>query len=137
SRATATKRPWPWPAKPGAPGSAASCDSWSSRKKTRPQALYGAWLGVFSQSLPNDPDIAVAARDLERTFHIGENRIDVLRGVSLEVRRGETLFLVGPSGAGKTSLLYTLAGLERPNAGEVLINGRSLYSLSRREQARV
>ncbi len=92
---------------------------------------------MFSQSLPNDPDIAVAARDLERTFHIGENRIDVLRGVSLEVRRGETLFLVGPSGAGKTSLLYTLAGLERPNAGEVLINGRSLYSLSRREQARV
>ncbi len=86
---------------------------------------------------PPENDIAVAAKSVVRTFQIGENRIEVLRGVSLEVRRGETLFLVGPSGAGKTSLLYTLAGLERPNEGEVLLDGRSLYRLGRREQARV
>ncbi|HQZ26961.1 MAG TPA: ABC transporter ATP-binding protein [Verrucomicrobiales bacterium] len=72
-----------------------------------------------------------------RTFEIGENRIEVLKGVSLTVKHGETLFLVGPSGAGKTSLLYTLAGLERPNQGDVIINGRSLYKLGRREQANV
>ncbi len=84
-----------------------------------------------------DPDAAVSARGLVRTFHIGENDIEVLKGVSLDVRRGETLFLVGPSGAGKTSLLYTLAGLEKPNEGEVFIDGQSLYKLSRREQARV
>lgn len=83
------------------------------------------------------PDIAVSARDVYRTFQIGDNRIEVLKGVTLDVRQGETLFLVGPSGAGKTSLLYTLAGLEKPNEGEVLINGRSLYRLSRSEQARV
>lgn len=83
------------------------------------------------------PDIAVSARDVFRTFEIGDNRIEVLKGVTLDVRQGETLFLVGPSGAGKTSLLYTLAGLEKPNEGEVLINGRSLYRLSRSEQARV
>ncbi len=84
-----------------------------------------------------DSEIAVSARQVVRTFRIGDNRIEVLKGVSLDVRRGETLFLVGPSGAGKTSLLYTLAGLEKPNEGEVLIDGRSLYRLSRREQARV
>lgn len=72
-----------------------------------------------------------------RTFQIGENRIEVLKGVSLTVDHGETLFLVGPSGAGKTSLLYTLAGLERPNEGDVIINGQALYGLGRREQARV
>ena len=72
-----------------------------------------------------------------RTFQIGENRIEVLKGVSLTVDHGETLFLVGPSGAGKTSLLYTLAGLERPNEGDVIINGQTLYGLGRREQARV
>jgi len=82
-------------------------------------------------------DIAVSARNVVRTFQIGENRIEVLRGVTLEVHQGETLFLVGPSGAGKTSLLYTLAGLEKPNEGEVLINGQSLYRLARREQSRV
>lgn len=81
--------------------------------------------------------VAVEARDIVRTFHIGENRIEVLKGVSLTVHQGETLFLVGPSGAGKTSLLYTLAGLEKPNEGDVVINGRSLYRLGRREQARV
>ena len=76
--------------------------------------------------------VAVEARDIVRTFHIGENRIEVLKGVSLTVNHGETLFLVGPSGAGKTSLLYTLAGLEKPNEGDVVINGRSLYRLGRR-----
>lgn len=84
-----------------------------------------------------DSEVAVEARGVVRTFEIGENRIEVLKGVSLTVKHGETLFLVGPSGAGKTSLLYTLAGLERPNEGDVIINGRSLYKLGRREQANV
>ncbi len=97
-----------------------------------------AWLRVSEQrSNPSPQGAAVEARGIVRTFHIGDNRIEVLKGVSLTVQHGETLFLVGPSGAGKTSLLYTLAGLERPNEGEVVINGRSLYQLGRRSQARV
>jgi putative ABC transport system ATP-binding protein/lipoprotein-releasing system ATP-binding protein len=88
--------------------------------------------------MPTTPsNVAVSAKDVVRTFQIGENRIEVLKGVTLDVHHGETLFLVGPSGAGKTSLLYTLAGLEKPNAGEVLINGQSLYRLGRKEQAHV
>ena len=82
-------------------------------------------------------EMAVEARDIVRTFEIGDNKIEVLRGVSLEVQHGEKLFLVGPSGAGKTSLLYTLAGLEKPNQGQVFIDGESLYKLPRREQAKV
>jgi predicted ABC-type transport system involved in lysophospholipase L1 biosynthesis ATPase subunit len=89
------------------------------------------------RSHQTDSGVAVEARGIVRTFEIGENRIEVLKGVSLTVHHGETLFLVGPSGAGKTSLLYTLAGLERPNDGDVIINGRSLYKLGRREQANV
>ena len=82
-------------------------------------------------------EMAVEARDIVRTFEIGDSKIEVLRDVSLEVQHGEKLFLVGPSGAGKTSLLYTLAGLEKPNQGQVFIAGESLYKLSRREQAKV
>ena len=89
------------------------------------------------RSHPSARGAAVEARGIVRTFQIGENRIEVLKGVSLSVNHGETLFLVGPSGAGKTSLLYTLAGLERPNEGDVIINGQALYGLGRREQARV
>lgn len=80
---------------------------------------------------------AIEAREIVRTFQVGDRRIEVLKGVTLSVAKGEKMFLVGPSGAGKTSLLYTLAGLEKPNGGEVMVEGRSLYRLGRHEQARV
>ncbi len=69
------------------------------------------------------------AVDLRRSFKIGRNKIDVLKGISLDVVAGESVFLCGASGAGKTTLLYTLAGLERPEAGEVFLEGTSLYKL--------
>ena len=73
-------------------------------------------------------EIHLSARDIRRSFTIGKRRIDVLRGVSLDVRRGESVFMVGASGAGKTTLLYTMAGLERPESGTVTFEGRPLYS---------
>jgi predicted ABC-type transport system involved in lysophospholipase L1 biosynthesis ATPase subunit len=72
-------------------------------------------------------DIQLAAHDLHRSFKIGARRIEVLRGISLEVKRGESLFLCGVSGAGKTTLLYSLAGLEKPEFGEVFLDGQRLY----------
>jgi len=80
---------------------------------------------------------AIEAINVVRTFKIGNRLIEVLRGVSLSVQKGEKLFLVGPSGAGKTSLLYTLAGLECPNQGEVRIDGQSLYRLKKSKQASI
>ncbi len=73
------------------------------------------------------PEAQLIARDLRRSFQIGRRRIEVLCGVSLEVRHGESIFLCGASGAGKTTLLYTLAGLERPESGEVEFEGQQLY----------
>ncbi len=67
------------------------------------------------------------AVDLRRSFRIGDKRIEVLRGVSLDVAHGESIFICGASGAGKTTLLYTLAGLERPESGRVIFEGRELY----------
>src|SRR5213075_1710366 len=69
----------------------------------------------------------LVARDLHRSFRIGSRRIEVLRGISMEVAYGEAVFLCGASGAGKTTLLYTLAGLERPESGTVEFQGRRLY----------
>ena len=85
---------------------------------------------------PSANEIHLAAKDLRRSFSIGERKIEVLRGVSLEVRRGESVFIVGKSGAGKSTLLYTLAGLERPEGGAVVFEGRQLYS-SESEEAQV
>lgn len=73
--------------------------------------------------------------NLHRAFRVGPKVIEVLKGVDLTVKRGERLFLCGSSGAGKTSLLYTLAGLERPNEGQVIVDGQSLYDLPSHKQA--
>src|SRR5882762_4264376 len=79
----------------------------------------------------------LAANDLRRSFQIGRRRIEVLRGISLEVAYGEAVFLCGASGAGKTTLLYTLAGLERPESGTVEFEGRRLYEGGESTQARI
>ena len=76
------------------------------------------------------------ARDLFQSFRIGSRRIEVLRGISIEVAYGEIIFICGASGAGKTTLLYTLAGLERPESGTVEFEGRNLYTGSSASQAR-
>jgi predicted ABC-type transport system involved in lysophospholipase L1 biosynthesis ATPase subunit len=79
----------------------------------------------------------LSARDIRRSFRIGSRKVEVLRGISLDVQAGEALFLCGVSGAGKTTLLYTLAGLERPEAGEVVFEGHKLYSRGSSEDARI
>ena len=79
----------------------------------------------------------LSARGLQRSFRIGGNRIQVLRGIDLDLAPGETVFLCGASGAGKTTLLYTIAGLETPEAGSVEFEGRSLYSISGNALARL
>jgi predicted ABC-type transport system involved in lysophospholipase L1 biosynthesis ATPase subunit len=79
----------------------------------------------------------IVARDLRRSFKIGPRTIEVLRGISTEIQRGEAVFLCGASGAGKTTLLYTLAGLERPESGTVEFDGMRLYEGGEAMQARI
>src|SRR5947199_6440522 len=78
----------------------------------------------------------LVACDLFQSFRMGARRIDVLRGISMQISPGEAVFLSGASGAGKTTLLYTPAGLERPEAGTVEFEGRNLYNGSSASQAR-
>lgn len=90
--------------------------------------------------MANAPRMAssqLVARDLQRSFRIGSRRIEVLRGISLDVNEGEAVFLCGASGAGKTTLLYTLAGLERPESGTVEFEGRRLYEGSTASQSKL
>src|SRR6266705_77498 len=79
----------------------------------------------------------LVARDLFQSFRMGARRIEVLRGISMDIAHNEAVFLSGASGAGKTTLLYTLAGLERPESGTVEFEGRRLYSGSSTTQARL
>lgn len=77
----------------------------------------------------------IRGTDLHRSYSIGKKQVEVLHGLSLHVKRGERVFLCGPSGAGKTTLMYTLAGLEPPQQGEVVVDGQNIYALSLRKRA--
>ena len=78
----------------------------------------------------------IHATNLHRSYSIGKKQVEVLHGLDLHINRGEKVFLCGPSGAGKTTLMYTLAGLEQPLQGQVLIDGTDIYALSLKERAR-
>ncbi len=69
-------------------------------------------------------------REIVRTFRQGNDRLEVLRGASLSLAAGETVALTGPSGAGKSTFLHVAGLLERPDSGEVLVNGRACSALA-------
>jgi predicted ABC-type transport system involved in lysophospholipase L1 biosynthesis ATPase subunit len=73
----------------------------------------------------------LTARGLRQTYELGAERLEILRGIDLEVVRGEVLFLRGASGAGKSTLLYILAALEHPRDGSVEFEGEQLLKLGR------
>jgi putative ABC transport system ATP-binding protein len=77
---------------------------------------------------------AVELRQLSKTYREGDAERVVLRGVSLSIARGEIVVLVGRSGSGKSTLLNLVAGIDRPTAGSVAVNGTDLTNLD--EQAR-
>ena len=76
----------------------------------------------------------LSLRDVRRTFLQGDRRLDVLRGVTLDLRAGEIVALVGQSGSGKSTLLHIAGLLERPDGGDVLVDGRAASSQSDRER---
>jgi putative ABC transport system ATP-binding protein len=75
----------------------------------------------------------VAAHDVARRFGEGESAVDALRGVSLDVPRGELTAVMGPSGSGKSTLMHILAGLDTPTAGRVEIDGREITGMDDHE----
>ncbi len=71
----------------------------------------------------------IRTRDLRKTYHLGEVDVHALRGVSLEVPKGEFLAVVGPSGSGKSTLFHILGGLTQPTSGSVVVDGEDLAQL--------
>jgi len=75
--------------------------------------------------------------NIRKSYTDTDRRIEVLKGVGLEVAHGETVAIVGPSGAGKSTFLHIVGGLDAPDAGEVMIEGRDIYRLNDAERAAI
>src|SRR5688572_32648184 len=78
----------------------------------------------------------VRVREVHKHFTRGSERIDVLKGVNLEIPKGDFVALMGPSGSGKTTLLNLIGGLDTPNGGSLVVDGRRIDRLSSGELAR-
>src|SRR5260370_17121614 len=80
---------------------------------------------------------ALEAIEVEKTVRLGGERIRILRGISLRIRHGEFVALMGPSGSGKSTLLGIIAGLDNPSRGRVLVDGVDITRMREGQLARI
>ena len=81
--------------------------------------------------------IVLEARGVRKSFHQGPKEVRVLENINMTLVAGESLAIVGASGAGKSTLLHILGGLDRPDVGEVLIEGASMWGLKAAERGKI
>jgi len=74
-------------------------------------------------------EIILSAKGLRKTYVMGSRSLEVLKGVDVEILRGDFVALRGASGTGKSTLLHLIGGLDTPNAGEIIFNGRQISGL--------
>ncbi|WP_180083892.1 lipoprotein-releasing ABC transporter ATP-binding protein LolD [Acinetobacter sp. YH12145] len=79
-------------------------------------------------------NLVLDAQNITKSFTDGKSTVDVIRGLSLQVKVGEFVSIVGSSGSGKSTLLHVLGGLDRPTSGQVLINGQRFDTLGEAER---
>jgi putative ABC transport system ATP-binding protein len=77
----------------------------------------------------------VQVKDVTKSFPVGDGEITILKGISFEVRTGEFVSIVGPSGNGKSTLLNMITGIDRPSGGEVIVTGREVHRMSENQLA--
>ena len=92
---------------------------------------------VSSRNIKLNEDIIVSAVDLGKTVETSEGQLTILKGISLEIKKSETVAIVGASGSGKTTLLSLLAGLDMPSRGSISLGQYEISSLDEEMRANV
>ena len=82
-------------------------------------------------------DWVIEANDVTKVYQMGEIEVHALRGVSLRVKRGEVIAIMGPSGSGKSTLMNIIGCLDRPTSGSYILDGRTIADLSDDELAEI
>src|SRR5579884_3653262 len=81
--------------------------------------------------------VVMDVRAITKSLPLGHDRIDILHGISFQIRGGEFIAIVGPSGSGKSTLLGIIAGLDNPTSGQVLIDGVDITHMTEGKLAEV
>ncbi|MGC1401491.1 MAG: ATP-binding cassette domain-containing protein, partial [Thermodesulfobacteriota bacterium] len=79
----------------------------------------------------------IELRDIQKTYHLGEVDLPVLKGISLNIARGELVALMGASGSGKSTLMNIIGCLDRPTSGEYWIDGHQVSWTTAKDRARL
>ncbi len=85
----------------------------------------------------SDAALSLSCKDLHKRYMEGPSEVEVLKGISLEVARGERVAVVGASGSGKSTLLHLLGGLDQPTSGAVFIGGEDLSAMGDADRGRL
>jgi putative ABC transport system ATP-binding protein len=80
-------------------------------------------------------EIVIQVQDLHKTYDLGETQVHALRGVTLEIRRGEFVAIMGASGSGKSTFMNILGCLDKPSSGRYLLEGRDVSGLEKKQLA--
>jgi putative ABC transport system ATP-binding protein len=81
-------------------------------------------------SAQNGQESIIEIKDVVKSFPVGDTEITILKGISLQVKKGEFLSIVGPSGNGKSTLLNMITGIDRPSSGEIIVTGQPVHKMS-------
>lgn len=82
-------------------------------------------------------EYAIEVEDLKKSFKVGNEDVDVLKGLNFNIKKSEFMSIMGPSGCGKSTLLYILGGLDAPTEGSVKICGKNYKDMSKKEKAKM
>jgi putative ABC transport system ATP-binding protein len=96
-----------------------------------------AFIPDYASSKPATSDLAVYCRGVTKTYGSGTAQVTALRGIDLDVQRGELMMLVGPSGCGKTTLISCIAGILDQDDGQCTVFGNDFKSMSQREKTKI
>lgn len=91
----------------------------------------------MEQTEPNGSDIVVECVNLRKSYILGEVKVEALRGINMQIKRGELIAIMGPSGCGKTTLLNIIGSLDYPTSGKIILEGKDISDATEKELTRI
>lgn len=79
----------------------------------------------------------ISVKNLNKSFQVGKEKVHVLKDINLEIQKGEFISIMGPSGGGKSTLLYLLGGLDKPTSGKVILDNKDLGKIKQKEMSKI